>query len=205
MSPRSLLHRLALLALGILLGVTLSPLHAQGRYALSLGGLWSSPLVHDRIEGPLRLQPNLAPTLSLAAAWPISRTLRAGPELSLASGGLRLKESGGNSDAGTLRSLTVRVGVEGPLTSGLWWRLDAGLVKYLPAEDAGVFKLGAPRRWLVGLGAEYRRRLNTKWQWFAGLRYDYHTFTTDELLFRGFRGTQSVHRVGLSIGLARAQ
>ena len=180
-------------------------LEAQGRYALSLGATWSSSLVHDRIVGPLRLQPSLAPTLTLAASWPVSRILRAGPELSLASAGLRLKESGSSSDAGTLRSLTLRLGVEGPVTRGLWWRLDAGLVKYLPTEDTGIFQLGGPRRWLVGLGAEYRRRWNPRWQWFAGLRYDYHKFTTDELLVRGFRGTQDVHRVMLSIGLARTK
>jgi len=58
-------------------------------------------------------------------------------------------------------------------------------------------------RWVLGLGVDYRWQWKPRWQWVAGFRYDFHRFTTDELMAQGFGGTQDVHRVMISIGIAR--
>jgi hypothetical protein len=187
----------------VLLG-SASPLSAQGRYAASLGALWSSPLVTDQIFNTIKLQPSVAPALTLAASWPVSHKVRVGPELTFASGSLKAKESGSTDDAGTLRTFTAKVGAEGPATAGVWWRVDGGFVKYLPSEETGVFQQGGPFFWLIGAGADYRHRLKPGWQWFVGLRYDFHRFTTDQLQSLGFGGRQDVHRVLLSAGIAKA-
>jgi hypothetical protein len=189
-------------ALGLALTLT-QPLAAQGRYALSLGGIWSTPIVTDHIFNDIELQPAVAPVVTLAGSWPVSHKTRLGAEASFATGHLNTKESGQSTDIGTLRSLTVTGGVEGPLVDKLWWRLGGGFIKYLPAEEEGVFQNGGPTRWVLGLGADYRWQWKPHWQWVAGVRYDFHRFTTDELVAQGFGGTQDVHRVMISVGIAR--
>ena len=194
--------RFNLTALGLALTLT-QPLAAQGRYGLSLGGIWSSPIVTDHIFNDIDLQPALAPAVTLNASWPVSKKARLGAEASFATGHLDSKESGQSVDIGTLRSLTVTGGVEAPLVDKLWGRLGGGFIKYLPAEEQGVFQDGGPLRWVLGLGLDYRWQWKPRWQWVAGLRYDFHRFTTDELVAQGFGGTQDVHRVMISIGIAR--
>jgi len=194
--------RFNLTALGLALTLT-QPLAAQGRYALSLGGIWSTPIVTDHIFNGIDLQPALAPVVTLNGSWPVSKKARLGAEASFASGKLDTKESGQSVDIGTLRSLTVTGGVEAPLTGKLWGRLGGGFIKYLPSEEEGVFQNGGPLRWVLGLGVDYRWQWKPRWQWVAGFRYDFHRFTTDELMAQGFGGTQDVHRVMISIGIAR--
>jgi hypothetical protein len=41
------------------------------------------------------------------------------------------------------------------------------------------------------------------WEFIASLRYDFHRFTTDELVARGFTGSQGVQRISATVGLAR--
>jgi hypothetical protein len=194
--------RFNLTALGLALTLT-QPLAAQGRYGLSLGGVWSTPIVTDHIFNDIDLQPALAPAVTLNASWPVSPKARLGAEASFATGHLNSKESGQSVDIGTLRTLTVTGGVEAPLVGKLWGRLGGGFIKYLPAEDEGVFQQGGPLRWVLGLGVDYRWQWKPRWQWVAGVRYDFHRFTTDELVAQGFGGTQDVHRVMISIGIAR--
>jgi len=133
--------RFNLTALGLALTLT-QPLAAQGRYALSLGGIWSTPIVTDHIFNDIDLQPALAPVVTLNGSWPVSKKARLGAEASFASGKLDTKESGQSVDIGTLRSLTVTGGVEAPLTGKLWGRLGGGFIKYLPSEEEGVFQNG---------------------------------------------------------------
>lgn len=190
------------IAAGLSLALTASAA-AQGRYSLALGASWSSPIVTDHIFQTIDLQPAIAPAVTLGASWPVSAKARLGGEVSFATGHLNTKENGQSSNIGTLRTLTVTGAAEGPVTHGVWWRLGGGFVKYLPAEDQGVFQDGGPIRWVLGLGADYRWQWKPHWQWVAGLRYDFHRFTTDELVAQGFGGTQDVHRLLLSIGIAR--
>ena len=194
--------RFNLTALGLALTLT-QPLAAQGRYALSLGGIGSSPIVTDHIFNDIELQPALAPVVTLNGSWPVSKKARLGAEASFATGNLDTKESGQSIDIGTLRSLTVTGGVEAPLAKRLWGRLGGGFIKYLPAEEEGVFQDGGPLRWVLGLGRTIAGNGNRTGSGSLGLRYDFHRFTTDELVAQGFGGTQDVHRVMISVGIAR--
>lgn len=189
---------LALLTLGVAL-----PGFAQARYSVSLGAAWASPLVTDHIGNTIQVQQSIAPALTLGASWRVSSKLRAGPDLTLETGGYSAQESGGSADLGTLRSLTLKGGLEGRAKGAVWWRGDLGVVKYLPSEDAGIFADGGGHAWLLGIGADYRRpRSGGRSEWFAGLRYDIQRFTTDALESQGFKGSQVVHRVFLSLGFA---
>src|SRR5262245_66371678 len=102
--------RFNLSALGLALTLT-QPLAAQGRYGLSLGGIWSTPIVTDHIFNDIDLQPALAPVVTLNGSWPVSPKDRLGAEESFATGHLDSKESGQGVAIGTLRCLAGHGGV----------------------------------------------------------------------------------------------
>jgi len=74
--------RFNLTALGLALTLT-QPLAAQGRYAQSLGGIWSTPIVTDHIFNDIDLQPALAPVVTLNGSWPVSKKARLGAEAAI--------------------------------------------------------------------------------------------------------------------------
>ena len=169
-----------------------------------LGLTGATDLVTDRITQEITVRQDLAPTLLLGASLPVSPRLNAGLELSLGTGGLDATEGGESTDLGTLRTATITVGLGGPLVGQLRWRAGVGLLKYLPSEDTGIFLLGGPTDYVLMAGADYRRVLDADWSIVAGVRYDYHRFTTDALEARGFSQSQQVHRFGILIGVARS-
>jgi len=193
-----------LLLLTLAGGVT--GLHAQVDYNARLGVTWATALVRDDVINEIEVRQKLAPTLVLGAALPIAPLYRAGLELALATSGYRSKEDGGTTvDLGTLRTGTITLGLDGPVSRGFRWRAGVGLLRYLPSEDRGIFLRGGTTRLLVGAGVDYRRPVLTQWDLIASLRYDFHRFTTDELRARGFGQSQGVQRIGVTIGLARGQ
>lgn len=170
-----------------------------------LGLTGATDLVTDRITTQeITVRQDLAPTLLLGASLPVSPRLNAGLELSLGTGGLDATEGGESTDLGTLRTAMITVGLEGPLVWQLRWRAGVGVLKYWPSEDTGIFLLGGPTDYVLMAGADYRRVLDADWSIVAGVRYDYHRFTTDALEARGFSQSQQVHRFGISIGVARS-
>lgn len=179
-------------------------LHAQVDYNARVGATWATALVRDDIINEIEVQQKLAPTLVLGVALPIAPLYRAGLELALATSGYQSKEDGGETvDLGTLRTGTITLGLDGPVSQGLRWRAGVGLLRYLPAEDQGIFLRGGTTRFLAGAGIDYRYPIMAKWDLMAALRYDFHRFTTDELEARGFSQSQGVQRIGVTIGLAR--
>jgi hypothetical protein len=179
-----------------------APAHSQVIHA-RLGLTGATDLVTDRITQEITVRQNLAPTLLVGASLPVSPTLNAGLEVSLGTGGLDATEGGASTDLGTLRTAMITVGLEGPLVWQLRWRGGVGVLKYWPSNDTGIFLLGGPTDYLLMAGADYRRALNADWSIVAGVRYDYHRFTTDALEARGFSQSQQVHRVGLLVGVSR--
>ena len=177
--------------------------HAQVVHA-RLGLTGATDLVTDRITQEITVRQDPAPTLLLGASLPVSPRLNAGLELSLGTGGLDATEGGESTDLGTLRTATITVGLEGPLVWQLRWRAGVGVLKYWPSEDTGIFLLGGPTDYVLMAGADYRRVLDADWSIVAGVRYDYHRFTTDALEARGFSQSQQVHRFGILIGVARS-
>lgn len=193
---------LPLLVLALAGGVP--ALHAQVDYNARVGVTWATPLLRDDVINEIEVRQKLAPTLVLGASLPIAPLYRAGLELALATSGYRSEETGGaTTDLGTVRTSAITLGLEGPISRGFRWRAGAGLLRYLPTEDQGIFLRGGTTRFLAGAGIDYRRPILAQWDLMASLRYDFHRFTTGELEARGFSQSQGVQRIGVTIGLAR--
>jgi hypothetical protein len=178
---------------------------AQGQvdYYARLGLSYATALVQDDILQQIEVRQSLAPTLALGAATGIAPRYRAGLEATLTSGGFHSEESGSDADLGTIRTGTLLLGLDGPIWQRFRWRAGAGLITYWPAEDSGIFLRGGTSRFLAGAGLDYRYPTQQLWDVMVSLRYDFHRFTTDELVARGFSGSQGVQRISLSVGLAR--
>lgn len=178
---------------------------AQADYYARLGLTGSTKLVRDFVFEEIEVRPSLAPTLVLGAALPFAPTYRAGLEATLTSSGYHSTEQDVESDLGTLRTVSMILGLDGTIWQRLGWRAGAGLIRYWPSEDRGIFLRGGSTRFAAGGGVDYRPRLSTSWDLMVSLRYDFHRFTTEELRARGFTGTQGVQRVSATIGLAKAR
>ena len=181
-------------------------LHAQVDYNARLGVTWATALLHDDVITEIEIRQKLAPTLVLGAALPIAPLYRAGLELALATSGYQSKETGATTvDLGTVRTSSITLGLDGPISRGLGWRAGAGLLRYWPTEQQGIFLRGGTTRFLAGAGIDYRHPILAQWDIMASLRYDFHRFTTDELNARGFGQSQGVQRIAATIGLARGR
>jgi hypothetical protein len=189
----------------VLATVPVSVAQSQTDYYARLGLTFSTDLLRDEVFQPIEARQSLAPTLVLGASLPIAPTYRAGLEGALTSSGYHSREANQNSDLGTIRSGSLLLGLEGPIWRWLHWQAGAGVIRYWPAERTGIFLQGGSTRFLAGAGVDYRPPLLTKWDLMVSLRYDFHRFTTDELVTRGFTGSQGVQRVSASIGLARGR
>jgi len=197
----------AILSLLVLAVAERAPaLHAQVDYNARLGVTWATTLLRDDVINEIEVRQKLAPTLVLGAGLPIAPLYRAGLELALATSGYQSEEAGATSvDLGTVRTGSITLGLDGPISGGLRWRAGAGLLRYWPTDERGIFLRGGTTRFLAGAGIDYRRPILTQWDMMASLRYDFHRFTTDELEARGFSQSQGVQRIAVTIGLARGR
>ncbi len=188
----------------VLLAAGSTPAGGQADYYARVGVTGSTSLVQDVLFQDIVVRQGPAPTLTVGASLPISPRHRTGLELALASGGFERQETGlPDTRLGTLRTLTATLGLDGPIARGFRYRVAVGTLSYLPAEQDGIFRRGGPTNFLAGLGADWRRPIGARWDLVAAARYDYHRFTTDELAARGFSQAQQVHRLAVSVGLAR--
>ena len=179
-------------------------LPAQVRVAGRLGGTWSSTLVEDQIGTPIAVKTGIAPTLSLGASIPSGKKYRLGLEALLSTSSAKAEDDNGTTDLGSVRTATLLITAGGPaMIAGFHWQVGLGLIKYFPGDKEGLFRQGGPGRITGTLLAEYRRELKPGWEWTVGARYGLHQFITKELESRGFSRPQSVHRVGLEVGVAR--
>lgn len=181
-------------------------LHAQVDYNARLGVTWATALLRDAVINEIEVRQKLAPTLVLGAALPIAPLYRAGIELTLATSGYQSEETGAaNVDLGTVRTTSITLGLDGPIAPRLRWRAGAGLLRYWPTDEQGMFLRGGTTRFLAGAGIDYRHPVMPQWDVMASLRYDFHKFTTEELEARGFSQSQGVQRIAATIGLARGR
>jgi hypothetical protein len=196
----------AILALFLVLPTTgIAPLHSQVDYNARLGLTVATKLVKDLVIQQIEVRQSLAPTLALGASLPIAPLYQAGLEVTLATSGYHSTELNIETDLGTVRTGSVTLGLSGPVWGDIRWRAGAGLIRYWPSEDSGIFLRGAGARFLAGGGLDYRPGLSRNWDLMVSLRYDWHRFSTDELKARGFSGSEAVQRVSASLGLARAR
>ena len=196
--------RLICAVLIVLPATGFSTVQAQADYYARLGLTGSTNLVRDRVIQEIEVRPSLAPTLVVGAALPFAPTYRAGLEAALTTSGYHTREQDVDSDLGTLRTVSLMLGLDGPVAGRIGWRSGVGLIRYWPTESQGIFLRGGSTRFLIGAGVDFRPRVLTRWDLMLSLRYDYHRFTTEELQARRFTGTQGVQRVSASVGLARA-
>jgi hypothetical protein len=194
-----------LCAILIALPAAVSTGQAQSDYYARLGLTGSTRLVEDLLFQEIEVRPSLAPTLVVGAALPFTRDYRAGLEATLTTSGYHARELETDSDLGTLRTLALVLGIEGPVAGRLSWRGGVGLIRYWPIEEEGIFLQGGTTRFLIGGGIDFRPPVMRQWDLMMSLRYDFHRFTTEELEARGFSGSQGVQRISASIGLARAR
>lgn len=187
----------------LLLTAIPATLAAQVRLTARAGVTWSSTLVEDEILGgePITLEAGLAPTLALGADLPLTPKNRVGLELALARSDAEVDDAGSTYTLTSLTTATVTAGFEGAIRDPIRWRAGFGAIKYLPGEETGVFREGGPWRWVAGAGIDWSHPLNDRLSLTAGLRYDYHRFTTDALEDQGFANPEGVHRVGLTVGV----
>jgi hypothetical protein len=180
-------------------------LQSQVDYSARLGLTIATKLLRDVVIEQVEVRQSLAPTLALGASLPIAPLYRAGLEATLTTSGYHSSEGNTETDLGTLRTGSVVLGLDGPIWRTVRWRAGAGLIRYWPTEDSGIFLRGGSTRFLAGGGVDFRPPVSAKWELMVALRYDWHRFTTEELQARGFSGSQAVQRVSATIGLARAQ
>jgi|SRR5687768_5083768 len=185
--------------------VFVPPLEAQLDYYARVGLTGSSHLVQDFIFQPISTTPGIAPTLVGGLSMPLAPRYGVGIEGTYTTGGLSAATEAGDEDIdlGNVSTLSALANVDGPLGPGFRWRVGVGIISYR-GEDAGLFAGGGTLRWLVGGGLDYRFAAFSSWDIMVSGRYDMNRFTTDELRSRGFTRTQSVHRGGLTLGLARS-
>jgi hypothetical protein len=187
----------------IVLLAAATPAAAQVRLSARLGVSGSTAIVKDQILDDIEVVPALAPTLTLGASLPVNPKLRADLELAYATSTAEVEEAGDQTgDLGNLGTLAYTLGLSGPIASRLSWRVSLGGITYLPSEEEGIFRDGGHTTLLFGAGLDWRQPLSNAWALVAGLRYDYHTFTTDALEAQGFTQSQQVQRMGLSVGAA---
>jgi hypothetical protein len=196
----------AILVFFIVLPTTgVAALQSQVDYNARLGLTVATKLLRDVVIQQIEVRQSLAPTLALGASLPIAPLYRAGLEATVTTSGYHSSEGNTDTDLGTLRTGSVLLGLDGPIWRPVRWRAGAGLIRYWPTEDHGIFLRGGSTRFLAGAGVDYRPRVSARWELMVSLRYDWHRFTTEELEARRFSGSQAVQRISASIGLARAQ
>ena len=108
-----------ILFLALLLPASASGLHAQLEYHARVGAVGASTLLRDVIVDEITVRQSIAPMLALGASLPIgTQGYRVGLDGTLVSGKFHSRESGSNTDLGTLRTATLQLGLEGPLSGG---------------------------------------------------------------------------------------
>jgi hypothetical protein len=195
------------LPLLVVLAVAASPLPASAQLSLRLGAgatlgnsLVSKATLYDDV---VSLKTGVAPTLLVGVGYPIAPRYQLVAEARLASGSLTATTEAGESDLGSLRTTSVALLAEGPLPYHLRFQVGGGVIKYSPAEAAGVFADDAPMKPMVTAGLGWVRTLRPGLDLTAGARWDLHEFTTDALQRRGWSLAQRVHRLAITVGIAR--
>lgn len=181
-----------------------APLGAQTTARLTVGGTVGTALVTDELGGPVSLGTGVPVTAALALAHPIGTGYRALVEIRAGRGSLHADSNGERSTIPGLTTVGIMLLVDGPLANRVRWELGAGLMKYRPSERSGVFSQGGPTPWMVGAGLSWTRPLSGSFDLVANGRYDFHQFRSRQLDSRGYTQYQSVHRLGLGVGIERS-
>lgn len=187
-----------LLALALVLGLAR---HAAAQVAVhvGVGARYTGTLVHDSVVTPLDVRPALAPTFALSVALAPHGGWSGEAMLDVSWSTLRRHDAGGTSTSlGGLGAVAFAVGLRRQLPAGVGARVIVGGLKYLPAEESGIFRAGAGEVYpVLGLGVDYQlpggRGLTLE------ARADAHRFLTQALRDVGFTEHRLVPRVTLAL------
>jgi hypothetical protein len=197
---------------GPLLGVVFlavssnSPLAAQVSWNARVGATYTTAMVTDQIAGnTVTLRPTIAPTLAVEGVMPLrtKTPLEGSAELMVTTATLQSHQSSGTTRVAGMRTIGLTAALRGHLVDVLKWRAGIGVLSYATSEKQGVFQAGTPVRPVGTAAIEYARPLTPTLHLSIALRYDVHAFTTKQLEMNGYTGSQTVHRVGLTVGVGR--
>lgn len=185
--------------------VVLCPAVTAGQAFVRVGAgiTASTDFVKDFVIEPVAMRQSIAPTGALLVGWRMSSGHRFGVEARYALGNWEVVDRGFTDDLGSLKTLNLALFADGPITGALRWEAVAGVLRYQPESEVGVFGSGAPSPWMVGGGASWSRPLTSGLTMVLSARYDYHGFSTDRLDTDGYASRQSVHRAGLMLAVER--
>lgn len=190
-----------------MLGLTLlQPAGAQRTVRLALGVTRSSALAHDAILDNTVLKLALAPSATVGVAFPINAagSYRLVMEAAYGTSKMTASDStGGTSDLGSLATITTSAMVDGYLRGALRWQVGAGILFYRPANHSGVFLEGPIHRYLATGGMSWTHPITADLNLLVLGRYSFQEFITPILVARGYSSYQTVHRLGLHVGVER--
>src|SRR3989442_5023462 len=176
-----------------------SPLTAQVTIQPSIGLRYTTTLVHDSIVTAFDVRPALAPALAVTATSRTAGPWAAQATLDFSTSTLERHDAGGaTADLGRVSTLAVTVGVRRSLPAGLAAAARVGGVKYLPADDTGIFRSGAGGVLaLAGAALSYAPpgAVAGAWRFGVEARYDMHRFITPSLRAEGITAGRVVHRI----------
>ena len=188
----------ALLALALALGLARLPA-AQVAVHVGVGARYSGTLVHDSVVAPLDVRPALAPAFAVTVALAPHRGWSGEAMLDVSWSTLRRHDAGGASTSlGGLGAVAFAVGLRRQLAAGVGARATVGGLKYLPADEAGIFRGGASEVYpVLGFGVDYQPPFARGFTLEA--RADAHRFLTQALRDAGFTEHRLVPRVTLVV------
>lgn len=190
-----------------ILGLTLlHPAGAQRTVRLALGMTRSGDLAHDATLDNTVLKLALAPGATIGLGLPINSagTYRLIIEGTYGTSAMSATDStGGSSDLGSVATITTSAMLDGQVRGALRWQAGAGILLYRPAEHRGVFLEGAVHRYLLSAGMSWSHPLTPDLSVLVLGRYSFQEFITPTLVARGYSSYQSVHRLGVHLGVER--
>jgi hypothetical protein len=177
-----------------------SGLPAQLALEVSAGARYTTPLVRDAIVTPFDVRPALAPALAVSITTPLKRGWGAVAVLDASTSDLtRRSDDGSTVSLGRLTTAALSVGVERRIAARVTARLAVGGLKYLPADDRGIFRSGSAIAPLGSVTLTRALSVGGGKRLALEARYDVHGFTTPALRDEGFDGTRSVHRITVAL------
>ena len=182
-------------------------LSAQVSVQPSIGLRYTSTLVHDSIVAPFDVRPALAPAIALTVTAPLEQRWSAQASLDFATSTLeRHDAAGATTGLGRVSTIALTVGVRRQLPTGLAAGANIGGLKYLPAQEAGIFRTGTGGVLAVGgvtLSYTPASAIAGRWRLGVEVHYDVHRFITPALRTEGFTSGRVVHRVALMLQAGR--
>lgn len=197
--------RQAAQALMVLAGLLVWP---SGRPAAQVsmhavvGARYTTALVHDVIVEPVDAKPAIGPALALSIGERTNGPWTPEAVLDVSWASLQRHESGEAAKFNSVTVIAFTVGARREVSPSLAARVGIGGIKYLPADETGLFR-GGSGLWAVGTAGLYwspTKLGGPAHDFGVSLRYDLHRFSTPALHADGFTSAQLVHRVSLGFG-----